>query len=57
MLATKKMKELLELVNSRLQLVMKSRKYVPEYKQVLRMIREGNAKLVIVAKLPSLEKL
>lgn len=57
MLAAKKMKELLELVNSRLQLVMKSRKYVPEYKQVLRMIREGNAKLVIVAKLPSLEKL
>ena len=45
-MVAEKTKELLELVNSRLQLVMKSRKYVPGYKQILKMIREGKVKLV-----------
>ena len=37
MVATKKMKKSLELVNSRLQLLMKSEKYVLGYKQTLKM--------------------
>ncbi|XP_051007461.1 60S ribosomal protein L30-like [Acomys russatus] len=47
--AAKKTKKSLESINSRLQLVMKSRKYVLGYKQTLKMIRQGKAKLVILA--------
>uniref|UniRef100_A0A287D2R7 Large ribosomal subunit protein eL30 n=1 Tax=Ictidomys tridecemlineatus TaxID=43179 RepID=A0A287D2R7_ICTTR len=41
-------KKTLESINSWLQLVMKSRKYVLGYKQTLKMIRQGKAKLVIL---------
>ncbi|XP_007516197.2 large ribosomal subunit protein eL30-like [Erinaceus europaeus] len=58
MLATKNMKKSLESINSRLQLVMKSRKYVLGCKQTLKMIRQGKAKrLVILANnCPALRK-
>uniref|UniRef100_A0A8D2Q0C7 Large ribosomal subunit protein eL30 n=1 Tax=Varanus komodoensis TaxID=61221 RepID=A0A8D2Q0C7_VARKO len=49
MVAAKKTKKSLESINSRLQLVMKSGKYVLGYKQTLKMIRQGKAKLVILA--------
>lgn len=39
----------MESINSRLQLVMKSGKYVLGYKQSQKMIRQGKAKLVILA--------
>ncbi|XP_043845240.1 60S ribosomal protein L30-like [Dromiciops gliroides] len=56
MVATK-MKKSLESINSRLQLVMKSSKYELEYKQILKMIRQGKAILVILAnKCPALRK-
>ena len=42
-------KKSLELINSRLQLVMKSGKYTLGYKQTLKMIRQGKAKLVSLA--------
>ncbi|XP_055247590.1 large ribosomal subunit protein eL30-like [Gorilla gorilla gorilla] len=45
---TKEMKNSLESINSRLQL-MKSGKYVLGYKQTLKMIRQGTAKMVILA--------
>uniref|UniRef100_A0A8C0W3F8 Large ribosomal subunit protein eL30 n=1 Tax=Castor canadensis TaxID=51338 RepID=A0A8C0W3F8_CASCN len=48
MVAAKKMKKSLELINCRLQLVMKSGKYVLGYKQTLKMIRQGQVKLVIL---------
>ncbi|KAM4850547.1 large ribosomal subunit protein eL30-like [Urocitellus parryii] len=49
--------ESLELINSRLQLVMKSGKYVLGYKQTLKMIRQGKAKLIILANnCPALRK-
>ncbi|KAM9621906.1 large ribosomal subunit protein eL30-like [Trichechus inunguis] len=55
--ATKKTKKLLKSINSRLQLVMKSGKYVVGYKQTLKMIRQGKAKLVILAdNCPALRK-
>ncbi|KAB0368160.1 hypothetical protein FD755_019926 [Muntiacus reevesi] len=41
MVAAKKMKKSLESINSRLQLVMKSGKYVLGYKQTLKMIRQA----------------
>ncbi|XP_038171671.1 60S ribosomal protein L30-like [Arvicola amphibius] len=47
-LFAKKMKKFLVLINSRLQLVMKSGKYVLGYKQTLQMIRQGKVKLVIL---------
>ncbi|XP_044091124.1 60S ribosomal protein L30-like [Neovison vison] len=50
MVATKKTKKSLELINSRLQLIMKSGKYVLGYKQTLKMIIHGKVKLVILAK-------
>ncbi|KAI4574361.1 hypothetical protein MJT46_003640 [Ovis ammon polii x Ovis aries] len=57
MVAAKKMKKSLELINSRLQLVMKSGKDVLGYKQTLKMIRQGKAKLVILANnCPALRK-
>ena len=48
MVAAKKMTESLESINSGLQLVKKSGKYVLGYKQILKMIRQGKAKLVIL---------
>ncbi|KAK6490817.1 60S ribosomal protein L30 [Huso huso] len=57
MVAAKKTKKSLESINSRLQLVMKSGKYVLGYKQTLKMIRQGKAKLVILANnTPALRK-
>uniref|UniRef100_A0A8C6G9X5 Large ribosomal subunit protein eL30 n=1 Tax=Mus spicilegus TaxID=10103 RepID=A0A8C6G9X5_MUSSI len=57
MVAAKKTKKSLESINSRLQLVMNSRKYVLGYKQTLKMIRQGKAKLVILANnCPALRK-
>uniref|UniRef100_A0A8C0K742 Ribosomal protein eL8/eL30/eS12/Gadd45 domain-containing protein n=1 Tax=Canis lupus dingo TaxID=286419 RepID=A0A8C0K742_CANLU len=49
MMAAKKTERSLELINSRLQLVMKSGKYVLVYNQILIMIRHSKAKLVILA--------
>ena len=57
MVAAKKTEKSLESINSRLQLVMKSGKYVLGYKQTLKMIRQGKAKLVILANnCPALRK-
>ncbi|XP_043829432.1 60S ribosomal protein L30-like [Dromiciops gliroides] len=49
MVATTKMKRSLESINLRLQLVMKSSKYVLGYKEILKMIRQGKARLIILA--------
>ncbi|XP_059487515.1 large ribosomal subunit protein eL30 [Neocloeon triangulifer] len=49
MVAQKKQKKALESINSRLALVMKSGKCVLGYKQTLRTLRQGKAKLVIIA--------
>nr|XP_012804730.1 60S ribosomal protein L30-like [Jaculus jaculus] len=57
MVATKKTKKSLESINSRLQLIMKSGKHMLGYKQTLKMIRQGKAKLVILANnCPALRK-
>ncbi|XP_032491718.1 60S ribosomal protein L30-like [Phocoena sinus] len=57
MVAAKKMKMSLELINSRLQLVVKSGKYVLGYKRTLKIIWHGKAKLVILANnCPALRK-
>ncbi|XP_034847388.1 large ribosomal subunit protein eL30-like [Mirounga angustirostris] len=57
MVAAKKTKKSLESINSRLQLVMKSGKYVLGYKQTLKMIRHDKAKLVILTNnCPALRK-
>ncbi|XP_037120153.1 60S ribosomal protein L30 [Syngnathus acus] len=57
MVAAKKTKKSMESINSRLQLVMKSGKYVLGYKQAQKMIRQGKAKLVILANnCPALRK-
>ncbi|XP_045145268.1 60S ribosomal protein L30-like [Echinops telfairi] len=57
MVAAKKTKNSLESINSRLQLVMKSGKYMLGYKQMLKMIRQGKAKLVVLANnCPALRK-
>ena len=48
MVAAKKITESLESISSGLQLVKKSGKYVLGYKQTLKMIRQGKAKLVIL---------
>eukprot|EP00072_Mus_musculus_P047137 XP_006522868.1 PREDICTED: 60S ribosomal protein L30-like [Mus musculus] len=57
MVAAKKTEKSLESINSRLQLVMNSGKYVLGYKQTLKMIRQGKAKLVILANsCPALRK-
>ena len=45
----KKTKKNIENINSRLGLVMKSGKYVLGYKQTLKTLRQGKAKLVIIA--------
>ncbi|CAG2113305.1 unnamed protein product [Medioppia subpectinata] len=49
MVAEKKSKKTLESINSRLALVMKSGKYSFGYKQTLKTLRLGKAKLVIIA--------
>jgi len=49
MVAAKKSKKAIESINSRLALVMKSGKYVLGYKQTLKTLRQGKAKLVIIA--------
>merc|ERR1712243_394384 len=53
----KKSKKAIESINSRLALVMKSGKYVLGYRQTLKCLRAGKAKLVIIANnTPSLRK-
>ncbi|XP_015792041.1 60S ribosomal protein L30 [Tetranychus urticae] len=55
--ADKKSKKAMESINSRLALVMKSGKYSMGYKQTLKTLRSGKAKLVIIANnTPSLRK-
>merc|ERR1712189_90799 len=49
MVATKKSKKTLESINSRLALVMKSGKYSLGMKQSLKSLRQGKAKLIIIA--------
>merc|ERR1712002_485078 len=49
MVAQKKSKKAIESINSRLALVMKSGKYVLGYRQTLKTLRQGKAKLVIIA--------
>ncbi|XP_783150.1 60S ribosomal protein L30 isoform X2 [Strongylocentrotus purpuratus] len=49
MVASKKQKKQMESINTRLQLVMKSGKYNLGYKQTLKALRNGKAKLVILA--------
>ncbi|XP_012220136.2 large ribosomal subunit protein eL30 [Linepithema humile] len=49
MVAQKKQKKAQESINTRLALVMKSGKYVLGYKQTLKSLRQGKAKLVIIA--------
>ncbi|KAI5200487.1 60S Ribosomal Protein L30 [Manis pentadactyla] len=57
MVAAEKMKKSLESINSRPQLSMKSGKYMLGYKQTLKMIRQGKAKLVILTNnCPALRK-
>ncbi|KAF6204439.1 hypothetical protein GE061_002780 [Apolygus lucorum] len=50
MVAQKKQKKALESINSRLALVMKSGKYCLGFKQTLKTLRQGKAKLIIIAK-------
>ncbi|KAF7996503.1 hypothetical protein HCN44_002135 [Aphidius gifuensis] len=49
MVAPKKQKKAMESINSKLALVMKSGKFVLGYKQALKSLRQGKAKLVIIA--------
>jgi len=49
MVATKKSKKTLESINSRLALVMKSGKYALGMKQSLKSLRQGKAKLIMIA--------
>jgi len=57
MVVQKKQKKALESINSKLALVMKSGKYVLGYKQTLKQLRLGKAKLVIIASnTPALRK-
>ncbi|XP_059028411.1 large ribosomal subunit protein eL30-like [Mustela lutreola] len=57
MVAAKKTKMPLESINSKLQLIMKSGKFVLGYNQTLKMIRHGKVKLVILANnCPALRK-
>merc|ERR1711931_264859 len=48
-MAPQKKSKAIENINSRLALVMKSGKYVLGYKQALKTLRQGKAKLVIIA--------
>ncbi|XP_023029284.1 ribosomal protein L30 [Leptinotarsa decemlineata] len=49
MVAQKKTKKAIESINSRLALVMKSGKYCLGYKQTLKTLRQGKAKLIIIS--------
>merc|ERR1711974_258751 len=49
MVAQKKTKKAVESINSRLALVMKSGKYTLGYRKTLETLRQGKAKLVIIA--------
>uniref|UniRef100_A0A1L8DRL8 Large ribosomal subunit protein eL30 n=1 Tax=Nyssomyia neivai TaxID=330878 RepID=A0A1L8DRL8_9DIPT len=49
MVTQKKQKKALESINARLALVMKSGKYCLGYKQTLKTLRQGKAKLIIIA--------
>ncbi|XP_062523349.1 large ribosomal subunit protein eL30 [Corticium candelabrum] len=49
MVASKKQKKAMESINSRLALVMKSGKYKLGYRETLKTLRQGKAKLVILA--------
>jgi large subunit ribosomal protein L30e len=49
MVAQKKVKKTAESINSRLALVMKSGKFKLGYKKTLETLRQGKAKLVIIA--------
>merc|ERR1712048_199480 len=49
MVVQKKSKKAAENINARLALVMKSGKYFLGYKQTLKTLRQGKAKLVIIA--------
>ncbi len=49
MVGQKKVKKTVESINSRLALVMKSGKYQLGYKKTLETLRQGKAKLVIIA--------
>jgi len=49
MVAQKKTKKAIESINARLALVMKSGKYVLGYRQTLKTLRQGKAKLIIIA--------
>ena len=49
MAPAKKSKKAIESINTRLALVMKSGKYVLGYRQTLKCLRAGKAKLVIIA--------
>ena len=49
MVASKKSKKSMENINSRLQLVMRSGKVALGYKQTLKALRSGKAKLVLIA--------
>jgi len=49
MVVQKKTKKAIESINARLALVMKSGKYVLGYRQTLKTLRQGKAKLVIIA--------
>jgi len=49
MVGQKKVKKTVESINSRLALVMKSGKYQLGYRKTLETLRQGKAKLVIIA--------
>lgn len=49
MVVAKKQKKTVENINARLALVMKSGKVVLGYKQTLKALRNGKAKLIIIA--------
>merc|ERR1711915_391249 len=49
MVSAKKQKKAMESINSRLALVMKSGKYTLGYRSTLKTLRQGKAKLVIIA--------
>ncbi|XP_013115916.1 large ribosomal subunit protein eL30 [Stomoxys calcitrans] len=57
MVAVKKQKKALDSINSKLALVMKSGKFCLGYKQTLKTLRQGKAKLVLIAtNTPALRK-
>ncbi|XP_006892059.1 PREDICTED: 60S ribosomal protein L30-like [Elephantulus edwardii] len=55
--AAKKMKRSLELINSRLQLILRSGKYMLRYQEIQKMNRQGKNKLAVLAhNCPALRK-